>query len=78
MTNPHLLEAMDALTNEAWSVDGTAEHPVPRIECSIGNDLIAMDRMLSGKGRTLLAAMGHEINRAVIALGMALREGETQ
>ena len=46
---------------------------VPLLERSIANDLMRIDSAISGKGKTLLSAIAHSIDEALIAIEEARR-----
>lgn len=46
---------------------------VPLLERSIANDLMRIDSAISGKGNTLLSAIAHSIDEALVAIEEARR-----
>ncbi len=44
---------------------------VPLLDRSIANDLMRIDSAISGKGQTLLSAIAHSIDEALVAIAEA-------
>jgi len=69
----YLDDALDALTNKAWTTERFSNKliTVPRIECTIAEDLERMESAMSAKGKTILFALAAEVRRAVINIEAA-------